>query len=237
MPLIPDLECATDLAASRACLSASGVAMLGLGAPLRTAMPMPERARSTRLPLTTLPRAIRSSIVSAVRIARSAVVPLSRSFSRLLVAPQVTVSLVAFPRSKAGMRSSITVLRPLVQMTFIATSRWRFRSLFRLDQHAAILHHGLVGLDRHHAGRRHHLAGLDVELAVVKVALDDVTLDETFGEQAGAVRAGVVGDIELAVEIEHREREAARFDPERGAGRHLGGAAEIDTGGHAGAPR
>src|SRR5215472_12963215 len=51
----------TVLAASSARLSASGDDTSGLGAPLRTAMPMPVRARSVR-PATTLPRLMSSSI-------------------------------------------------------------------------------------------------------------------------------------------------------------------------------
>src|ERR1700746_1661406 len=49
MPLMPVLEWATDLAASSARFNASGEPMSGRFAPLRTATPLPERARSTRL--------------------------------------------------------------------------------------------------------------------------------------------------------------------------------------------
>ena len=41
--------------------------------------------------------------------------------------------------------------------------------------------------------------------------------------------AGVVGDVELAVDIEHRERQILDLDLERRAGRHLVGAAELDA--------
>src|SRR5215831_1167184 len=189
MPLMPALEWATDLAASSVRFSTSGEPMSGLAAPLRTAMPMPERARSRRLPATTLPRAISSSIVSAVRMTRSTAAPPSSSFTSPFVAPQVISTFVPLVRSKAGARSSITDFTPLVQSTFIAAvlprlpdrsaagDAWR---LLGLDQHPAVLDNGLVGLDRHHARRRHHLAGLDVELAVVEVALDHVALDEAF---------------------------------------------------------
>src|SRR4030088_2023317 len=108
---------------------------------------------------------------------------------------------------------------------------------FSFDQHPAVLDDGLVGLDRYHAGRRHHLAGLDVELAVVEVALDHLALDEAFREEAGTMGAGVVGHVELAIDVEHSQREPSRLDPERVARDHLGGAAEIDTGSHARAPR
>src|SRR6185436_6580909 len=117
---MPVLECATDFAAMSARLSASGEPMSGLGAPLRTARPMPERARSTRLPATTLPSLIRPSIASAVRMARSPPAPVSSSFRRPFAEPQVITALVPMVRSKSGARSSITVFRPLVQSTRIA---------------------------------------------------------------------------------------------------------------------
>ena len=53
----------TLLAASNACLSASGEDTSGLGAPLRTAMPIPVRARSLR-PGTTFPCLMSSSIAA-----------------------------------------------------------------------------------------------------------------------------------------------------------------------------
>ena len=69
--------------------------------------------------------------------------------------------------------------------------------------------------DRDDAGRLHHGAGADVEHALVEVALDAVAVDEAFRERPRTVRAGVVGDMELAVEIEDRDRQAVRFDLER----------------------
>ena len=44
-----------DLALSKVCFKASTVLMSGLGVPLRTAAPICERTKSTRLPLMTLP--------------------------------------------------------------------------------------------------------------------------------------------------------------------------------------
>src|SRR6516164_1687668 len=229
MPLMPDLEWDTDLAVSSAAFNASGVEMSGLLAPLRTASPMPELAMSTRLPATTMPFLLRSSIDSAVRMTRSAAAPASSSFTRLAVAPQVMAGFAPPLRSNAGMRSSSSVFTPLVQIAFIAA----LLSLLGLDHHAIVLDEGLVGLDRHHAGRRHHLAGLDVELPVVEVALDYVALDEALRQEAGAVGTLVVGDKELAAEVEHRERQALCLDPQWRAGGNLGSAAESDTG-HAG---
>src|SRR5262245_18268801 len=241
MPLMPVLEWATDLAASSARLSASGEAISGLLAPLRTAMPMPERARSRRLAATTLPRLIRSSIASAVRMARSPPAPVSSSLSRPFADPQVIMHFVPVLRSNSGTSSRITDFKPLVQRTFIAALLAFFPSLsspsFGLDQHPAALDHGLVGLDRHHAGWRHHRAGLDIELAVVERALDHVALDEAFGQQARPVGAVVVDDVELAVHVEDGDRQVRRIDLQRGPGRDLVGAAEIDTGRHAFTPR
>src|SRR5215510_10850936 len=245
MPLMPVLEWATDLAASSARLSASGEAISGLLAPLRTAMPMPERARSRRLAATTLPPLIRSSTASAVRMARSPPAPASSSLSRPFADPQVMTDLVPVLRSNSGTSSSITDFMPLVQRTFIVAllrvsppSDHRRRSpSVGLDQHPAALDHGLVGLDRHHAGRRHHRAGLDVELAVVERTLDHVALDETFGEQARPVGAVVVDDVKLAVQVEDGDRQIRRIDLQRGPGRDLVGATEIDTGRHAFTPR
>ena len=60
-------EYATDFACSNARFSASTVLMSGFGAPRRTAMPMLERARSTRLAATTLPSPTNSSIAGATQ--------------------------------------------------------------------------------------------------------------------------------------------------------------------------
>src|SRR5262245_5244900 len=148
MPLMPVLEWATDLAASSARLSASGEAMSGLLAPLRTAMPMPERARSRRLAATTLPRLIRSSTASAVRMARSPPAPASSSLSRPFADPQVIMHLVPVLRSNSGTSSSITDFKPLVQRTFIA-------ALLRVSSPTAVTR----GLDpRVHLLRRNFFA-------------------------------------------------------------------------------
>ena len=48
-------EYAMDFARSSVCVNAATVLISGLGAPARTAMPMLDCTRSTRLPATTLP--------------------------------------------------------------------------------------------------------------------------------------------------------------------------------------
>src|SRR5580704_3525339 len=103
----------------------------------------------------------------------------------------------------------------------------RERSHF--DGDLPVDHQRRIGLDRHHAGWRDHFAGADIELAIVEIALDHVVLDIAFRQRAGAVGAGIVGDVELAADVEHRQRQILDLDLERRAGRHLVGAAELDT--------
>src|SRR5262249_56105404 len=67
-----------------------------------------------------LPWPMRSSIGSAVRMARSPTAPPSSSLRRPFVEPQVITIFVPLVRSNAGTRSSMTDLTPLVQITFIA---------------------------------------------------------------------------------------------------------------------
>ena len=62
-----------------------------------------------------------------------------------------------------------------------------------------------IGFDRNHARRGDDLSGPDIELSVVKIALDDVAFDIAFRQRAWPVGAGVVGHKELAVDVEHRE--------------------------------
>src|SRR5262249_3509237 len=129
----------------------------------------------------------------------------------------------------------IAAVLPRLPDRSAAGDAWR---LLGLDQHPAVLDNGLVGLDRHHARRRHHLAGLDVELAVVEVALDHVALDEAFPELARPVAAGAARALGPPVRLDTRQRGVARLDPDGGAGRDVGGAAQVDAvrGGH-GSPR
>ena len=90
------------LAASSARFTASIVLMSGFGAPAGTAMAMPERTRSTRLPATILPSLIMSSIDGVTRITMSKVSP-ARSFLRMSMVPfQVVMSLCPLDRSNSG---------------------------------------------------------------------------------------------------------------------------------------
>ena len=65
-------EYAMDFARRSVSVSAATELMSGLGAPARTAMPMVERTRSTRLPATTFPWAISSSRADDARMTMSA---------------------------------------------------------------------------------------------------------------------------------------------------------------------
>ena len=49
----------------------------------------------------------------------------------------------------------------------------------------------------------------------MKIALDDLTLDEPFRKRARAVGAGIVGHEELAIQIENRKHETRFVDLER----------------------
>ena len=64
-----------DLAASSVCLTASPDEMSGLGAPARTASPIPDLATSTRLPGTILPSRVSSSSELRAMMTRSTVSP------------------------------------------------------------------------------------------------------------------------------------------------------------------
>jgi len=104
-----------------------------------------------------------------------------------------------------------------------------------VDVHATVLDHRPVRFHRHHARRPDDLSGPDVELPLMEVALDDVALDEPLGQRARAVRSGIVGDAEVAVEVVHGENEAAGFDAAHFPRRHIVGSAQFDAlprGGH-----
>ena len=62
----------------------------------------------------------------------------------------------------------------------------------------------------------------------MEIALDDVVLEIAFGQRARPVRAHVVGDEELAADVEHRQRQILNLDLERVAGGDLVGAAQFD---------
>src|SRR6266403_4177989 len=85
-----------------------------------------------------------------------------------------------------------------------------------LDEDLAVFDHSGIGPDRDHARRPHHRSGLDVELSAVKVAFDDVAFDEALRQRSGPVRAVIVGDEELAVNVEDGERQIVPLDLQHG---------------------
>src|SRR5262245_14439352 len=105
-PLTLD-EYAIDFAASSVRFKASTVPMSGLTAPARTATPMLDRTRSTRLPGTTRLALIMSSIDDEAITSTSARSPRCRRLGMESVAPptdppETTVSVVPDVRSNAG---------------------------------------------------------------------------------------------------------------------------------------
>ena len=100
----------SDFVASSACFSASGLAMSGLGAPSRTATPMPVRPIAVHEPSATAPCRDMSRIASSVMITTSAGAP-SASFA--LIAPTVPkVSFTVLPVSFSNaVDSSVTIDR------------------------------------------------------------------------------------------------------------------------------
>jgi len=88
--------------------SASDVLMSGLGAPLRTATPMPERTSGVRVVPSSLPCLMRSSIPAVVRMVESRASPASiRAFNRA-AAPHTKTSLCWVAFSNCGASSSST---------------------------------------------------------------------------------------------------------------------------------
>src|SRR5256885_7838588 len=87
---------------------------------------------------------------------------------------------------------------------------------------------GRIGLHRNRAGRQHHFAGANIELSLVKIALDNVAIDKALRQRAGAMGAMIVGDVKLPVDIEHRKFEAGLLDLDRHARSHVGRGAQFD---------
>src|SRR5262249_14971361 len=101
-----------------------------------------------------------------------------------------------------------------------------------LDHDLPILDRSRIGLHRNHARREHHLAGADVELAIVEIALDHITLDITLGERPWAIGALVVEHVEFAINVKDRHAQSFLLDLEGGADRDIAAIAEFDLRGH-----
>src|SRR5438105_3961014 len=124
MPLALD-EWATDLACRSARTNVSTELKSGLGAPARTATPIPERARSTRLPDATKPRSINLSSASPAMITRSTGSPAAKRPGMEVGAPATelphavsTLRPLAF--SKPGTSARYAALKPPDANTLIS---------------------------------------------------------------------------------------------------------------------
>src|SRR6476661_1881573 len=115
-------------------------------------------------------------------------------------------------------------------MTADGSMPWWWPS--NLDKHLPVLDHRGIGLDRNHARRGDDRAGADIELPAVKIAFDDVAVDEAFRQRARAVGAVIVGHEEFAVEVEDGERQIVPFDLEHGSSFHVRSVAKFDLGRH-----
>ena len=91
-----------DFASINVRLNASVVLTSGFGAPLRIAMPMPERATGVFEPASSLPALIRSSTNASVRIATSNGTPFSMSDRIGAASPQVMASVLPVVRSMSA---------------------------------------------------------------------------------------------------------------------------------------
>jgi hypothetical protein len=88
--------------------------------------------------------------------------------------------------------------------------------------------HG-IGLYWNHAGRAGDFTRPDVEAPAVKIALDYVVLQITLGQGAGTMGASVIGDEELAINIEYCKHEPLGFDPQRAAAPDVRSTAELHS--------
>ena len=85
------------------------------------------------------------------------------------------------------------------------------------DDDFSVPDRGRIGPHRNEAGWQHDLARADVELTLVKIALDGIAIDIALRQGTGAMGAMIVGDVEFPLDIEHRELETVAFDLDRGA--------------------
>ncbi len=96
---------------------ASGVPISGLGAPVRTAKPTPQRERSVRVAAASLFSLARFAIASEVSMATSNGSPALIFARSPVVEPKSIVSGRASARSACGWRSRITAFMPLEAKT------------------------------------------------------------------------------------------------------------------------
>jgi hypothetical protein len=99
-------------------------------------------------------------------------------------------------------------------------------AIWSIDEHPIVLHNDAIGLHRKYARRRYDLARADIELAAMKVALNNIVAQIAFCERAGPVGAGIVGDKELAADIENGEHQSCNFHLQGATPCHINCAAE-----------
>lgn len=141
---------------------------------------------------------------------------------RLALNAQTAVTTVATSRIRrpAEIDPQIGTLRQLLSICPIPAGTGTLRPISRrlmvdhLDQNLAVLNEDRIGLDWHHRRRPDHLTGPDVEHPGVEVALDPTALDQTVGQRAGSVRAGIVDDAKFTVEVENGKNQASSFHSE-----------------------
>ena len=75
----------------------------------------------------------------------------------------------------------------------------------------AVLDDGGVSSDRDDARRTDDRPGTNVEATLVEVALDDFPFEVAFRQRPRPVRAGVVGDVKAAVDVEDGEGKLVGF--------------------------
>src|SRR5436305_2219884 len=100
------------------------------------------------------------------------------------------------PRSYASVRP--TGPAPTIR-TSVFTMRAAlnsFRSILSsFDDYLSVAHERRIGLHRFEARRENHLAGAHVELPLVKVALDDLAIQQPLRQRAGPMGAAIVRHV------------------------------------------
>jgi hypothetical protein len=102
------------------------------------------------------------------------------------------------------------------------------KAIWLIDEHPTVLHNDRIGFHGKHAGRCYDLARAHIELAAMKIALDDILAQIAFRERARPVGARVIGDEEFPVDIEDGEHQAADFHLQGATLLNINRAAELE---------
>ena len=109
-------------AASSVRLSASGVEISGLGAPLRTATPTLERARVASEPRASLPALSKPSMALRGASTKSAASPSCIRFTMATPSPNAMLTLWPLAISNCGTNSSTTLCSAIVESPLISAA-------------------------------------------------------------------------------------------------------------------